>query len=240
MNLILIHPNEWPPADGGQILVLTDERLEHLKSVIKPEPGTDLKVGLLNGMMGIGRLISISAKRAELAVSLRHMPPPPLPLTLVLALPRPLVLSRVIQSCTSLGVKQIHLIQSSRVEKSYWQSPHLLPDKLHQQLILGLQQARDTLLPEIHHHQRFRPFIEDQLPQLMAGKRCYVGHPLPEDGECPSQLKEPTLLAVGPEGGFIDGEIQQFQALGFDTISLGPRILKVETAVTALISKLFL
>ena len=71
-------------------------------------------------------------------------------LALLLALPRPKMLKRVLQSVTSLGVKQLYLLNSYRVEKSYWGSPLLQADKLQEQLLLGLEQACDTILPQVH------------------------------------------------------------------------------------------
>ena len=176
----------------------------------------------------------------RLQIKLDSPAPKPLPLTLVLALPRPKVLRRVLQSCTSLGVKQIYLINSYRVEKSYWQTPYLKPEQIDQQLLLGLEQGRDCMLPQVHLRKRFKPFVEDELSQIGQNKRCFIAHPGAEPQPCPSRVENPSVLAIGPEGGFIPYEVEKLNQLGFGTISLGPRILKVETAIPALIGRLFL
>src|SRR5439155_24423444 len=102
------------------------------------------------------------AEALEWELALERDPLALLPLTLVLALPRPKVLNRVIAGAVSLGVKRIFLINAWRVEKSYWKSPRL--DHLHDQAILGLEQAKDTILPQIDTRRLFRPFVEDELP----------------------------------------------------------------------------
>ncbi len=241
MNLILLFPDEWPPAAGGHQLRLKGERAHHIATVIKPNIGDQLRVGVLNGPQGTGRVLQLSDQSTLLEIQLHATPPPPpLPVTLLLALPRPKVLRRLLHSCTTLGVKEIYLINSFRVEKSYWQTPFLKPDQINKQLHLGLAQARDTLVPRVHLRQRFKPFVEDELPALAANKRCFTAHPVEPASSHPNPISEPSILAVGPEGGFIPYELEKLAACGFNTIALGPRILTVETAVTALISKLYL
>ena len=56
---------------------------------------------------------------------------------------------------------------------------------------------------------------------------------------CPKKVKQSVILVIGPEGGFIQYEIDTFSSIGFSVINIGERILKTETAVPALISKLF-
>ncbi len=194
---------------------------------------------MINGKMGTATVTRLTSQETELTLSLTAPPPPPLPCTVLLALPRPKMLRRTLQTLSAMGVKEIHLINSFRVEKSFWQSPFLKEQALRDQLILGLEQAKDTLLPEIHLHKRFKPFVEDELPELCTGKRCLVAHP--GDG-CLSgynQSTQATVLAIGPEGGFIEYEIKKFNELGFKNLSLGPRILRVENAVPVLLAKLF-
>ena len=172
-------------------------------------------------------------------VQLDQPAPDPLPLTLLLALPRPKMLKRILQATSALGVKTIYLMNSYRVDKSFWGSPLLQPDKLREQLALGLEQACDTLLPEVHLRPRFKPFVEDELPGIVENSTAYVAHPGATTA-CPRQGDGRMTLAVGPEGGFIPYEVDKLQRCGFIPISLGARILRVETAVPVLLSRLTL
>ena len=237
MNIVLLHPAELPAT--GQVL-LTERRAEHIHRVIQPKPGDNLRVGVVNGQMGLAEVLHCTDKQVALQVTLNQPAPAPLPVTLLLAMPRPKVLRRLLQSITALGVKQIYLTNSYRVEKSYWQTPFLEADAIQEQLLLGLEQGRDTLLPEVHQRKRFKPFVEDELPALLKGKQGFLAHPTESALPCPSNQQHDSLLAIGPEGGFIAYEVEKLEQAGFQTISLGQRILKVETAVPALLSKLFL
>lgn len=237
MNLILLDPNDIGADHHARI---TDtRRLKHLMEVNRATEGESFNVGIQGGNMGKAELIELSHEQAIFSLDqLEELPPPPLPVHLVLALPRPRMLARTLEHVTALGVKQITLLHTKRVEKSYWQSPELRPDKIHQHLLLGLEQARDTQLPTITLSKGFRPFIEAQLPVLLNERRGLVAHPgMPNP--CPRGISDETLLLVGPEGGFIEWEVEQLLAAGCEGMHLGPRILRVETAVTALLSRLF-
>ncbi|WP_299947297.1 16S rRNA (uracil(1498)-N(3))-methyltransferase [uncultured Microbulbifer sp.] len=235
MNLIVLQETDFISAG---LVRLTGRRLEHIIRVHKAEPGQRLRVGLLNGDIGFGTITALTDQRVELKVELQHPPPPALPLTLVLALPRPKMLKRVIQHVTALGVKKVILLNSYRVEKSYWQTPCLERDKIHKQCLLGLEQAIDTRMPDIILRKRFKPFVEDELPELTAGSRKLLAHPV-GGAQCPIDIDETTTLAIGPEGGFIPYEVQKLQEAGFHSVHLGPRILKVETVLPVLVSRLF-
>ena len=52
-------------------------------------------------------------------------------------------------------------------------------------------------------------------------------------------MNTPIILAIGPEGGFIAEEISSFERIGFQPVTMGERILRVETAVAALIARLY-
>ncbi|HEX7153740.1 MAG TPA: 16S rRNA (uracil(1498)-N(3))-methyltransferase [Thermoanaerobaculia bacterium] len=235
MNLILLFADDF--VDDGHAR-LTGRRLRHVTDVHRAAVGDTLTVGVANGGIGRGEVLRLDDDALELRVVIDREPPAKLPLTLVLALPRPKVLNRVIASATSMGVARICLINAWRVEKSYWHSPRLQEENLTLQRVLGLEQARDTLLPSITTHRLFRPFAEQELPAIIEGSRALVAHPM-ADTECPRSVEEAVTLAIGPEGGFIEAEVESLRRVGFVPVSIGARILRVETAVAAIIARLF-
>lgn len=233
MNLILLFEDDFVAAG---VVRLTGRRLTHVTNVLRATVGDSLTVGVLNGGIGQGVITRLDADAVEMHIALDRDPPAPPRITLVLALPRPKVLNRVLASATSLGIKRIALINAWRVEKSYWRSPRLAPENLHLQSILGLEQARDTVLPAITLHRLFRPFVETELPALIAGSLPLVPHP-GASTECPRAVPGPVTLAIGPEGGFITEEIASLQRIGFTPVSLGERVLRVEPAVGVVVGR---
>jgi RsmE family RNA methyltransferase len=235
MNLILLAPDDF--IEGRSRVRLVGRRMTHVREIHRATLGDCLCVGLLEGEIGTGRVVALDDASLELEVCFDQPPPAPLPVTLILALPRPLVLKRALISATSMGVKRIVLLNAGRVEKSFWQSTALEQDALREQLVLGLEQSRDTRMPEVLQRRRFRPFVEDELAGLADGARRLVADP---GGaiECPRAVEGPVALAIGPEGGWSEHELDRFAAAGFTAVHIGERILRVETALPALLSRL--
>src|SRR3989339_1592042 len=161
MNLVLLDKEDFV---DHETVVLKGRRLTHLLSVNKVREKDSLVCGLLNGKIGTGTVQKQTDGFLEMRVELNQDPPKPLPLTLVLALPRPKMLKRIIEAVTTLGVENIYLINSWRVEKSFWQSPLLEMKSLEKYMILGLEQSRDTLLPNIYQKRFFTKFVTEELP----------------------------------------------------------------------------
>ncbi|HXC16783.1 MAG TPA: 16S rRNA (uracil(1498)-N(3))-methyltransferase [Holophagaceae bacterium] len=234
MNLLLLLDEDFITPHRVR---LTGRRLAHAREVLGAKPGDALKAGRLGGNMGMGRVASLDADALELEVELDQAPPPKLPLSLLLALPRPKVLDRCLQSAAALGVARIVLLNAWRVEKAYWASPKLDEAHLREQLILGLEQSRDTVLPELHLARLFVPFLEKELPGFAEGARKLLAHPGAE-APCPRGLQGPSVLALGPEGGWIASELESFSRAGFEPVAMGARVLRTETALSALIGRL--
>jgi RsmE family RNA methyltransferase len=233
MNLLLAAPGE---IDAGGRLHLGDRRHRHLREVLGATVGDRVRVGEIDGRVGSAEVIAIDEHSARLQVLLDRAPPAPLPVRLVLALPRPKMLRRILRCIAELGVKDLHLVNSYRVEKSFWQSPLLAQSALRPYLIEGLEQAMDTVLPRVHLHRRFRPFVEDELAVLAAGSELLLA-----DAGAPHAYPEastaPTVLLIGPEGGFIPFERELLQGTGARPVSLGDRVLRVETAVPVALAR---
>ncbi|MBA4501488.1 16S rRNA (uracil(1498)-N(3))-methyltransferase [Marinobacterium marinum] len=235
MNLILLYTSDFITPHRVQI---SGRRHQHMRSIHQAQAGETFRVGVLNGLLGEGTVETIGEHSLTLSVRFDRAPPTPLPLQLIMALPRPKMLKRTLETAATLGVKDLWLINSYRVDKSYWSTPLLRPDKIREHLLLGLEQAGDTRLPRIHLRKRFKPFVEDELPALARNTRALVAHPY-QAAPCPAAQDRPTTLAIGPEGGFIPYEVEKLREAGLNTIHLGPRILRVETAVPVLLSRLF-
>jgi len=235
MNLILISEDDFTSQN---CVLLQGRRLKHVIGVHKPSVGDRLSVGLLNGPLGKGTITTLTPEAVTLELHLDKQPPAPLPVTLILALPRPKVLKRVLLAASSMGVKKIYLLNAFRVEKSFWKSPLLKKERIDEFLGLGLEQAKDTIMPEVLLRPLFKPFVEDELPEIIKDSLALVAHPEAVE-TCPRGLDQPVTLAIGPEGGFIAYEVEKLASIGFMPISLGQRPLRVETVVPALLSKLF-
>jgi RsmE family RNA methyltransferase len=228
VNVVLLHSADWTENDR---VTLTDRRADHLRKVLTVQSGDSVRVGVINGDLGVGVVQRVDASAVELQVALTHAPGPRHRFDLVLALPRPKMLRRVLRTAAEFGVAQVHLINSYRVQKSYWQSPLLAIERLEEAFQAGLERAGDTLMPEVKLHHRFRPFIEDVLPALIAERDCLIAHP----GDAPSlaTARKPAVVIIGPEGGFIPFELELATNNGARQVTLGDRILSVDTAVAA-------
>ncbi|APU47434.1 16S rRNA (uracil(1498)-N(3))-methyltransferase [Acinetobacter junii] len=235
MNIVLLNANQDCSSD---IWSIEDQRqIKHLNQHLQLRAGDTLKVGVRDGQRYLTEVQSITAQQIMLRPIQTESVPNKLPVHLILALPRPKVLRRMIMDAVTLGVECISLIHSYRVDKSYWQSPFL--QQLDDYVTLGLEQAGDTIVPEIQLYKRFKPFVEDVLPTLITEQRpAYVAHPYAEQS-MPHAIAHGCNLIVGPEGGFIPYEIELLKKNGCQAMSLGNRILRTETAVSNILGRLF-
>jgi 16S rRNA (uracil1498-N3)-methyltransferase len=235
MNLVLLEHSDF--IDTHRVC-LKGRRLAHTLQVLRAASGDTLRVGLLDGKLGKGVIEQIDNTSMEMVVEFDADPPAKLPVRLILALPRPKVLNRLIAAAASMGIREIDLINAWRVEKAYWESPRLSEENLRLQSTLGLEQAGDTILPSIRLHRLFTPLVREELPAQLKGQVALLANPRANE-DAPRKVTEPLVLAIGPEGGFIDREVETFRDIGFTEVRFGPRILRVETALAFLIGRLF-
>ena len=239
MNLILVRQEELEPGDR---VTLGGERARHILSVLRAAPGATVRVGLLDGPRGLATLERIEGERVVLSCAFEGNVPEAPRMDLLLAVPRPKVLNRLWPQLAALGVGRIVLANAAKVERCYFDSHVLAPEVSTPRLIEGLQQARDTRLPEVLVRRRFRPFVEDELDALFArglrlvadpGGRRRIGDFFPPSGrETPARV----LLAVGPEGGWVPFELELLRARGFELVGMGARALRTDTACIGLLS----
>ncbi|MCU1383217.1 MAG: putative methyltransferase [Acidobacteria bacterium] len=236
MNLIILERNEVG-ADGRASL--SDGRAAHLLKVLRVEPGHTVRVGVVDGPRGIATVQAIGGGLVTLRCTLDADIPPRPAVDLLLAVPRPKVMRRLWAQIAALGVGQIILTNAEKVERNYFDTHILAPDTYRPLLIEGLQQARDTRVPVVSIHRQFRILIEDALDGLSAGGLRVVADPGStrslRDITRPGAA-ERMMLAIGPEGGWNAFELELLAAHGFQSVGMGPRTLRTDTACVALLA----
>jgi RsmE family RNA methyltransferase len=182
--------------------------------------------------------------------SVEDTPTDELLVSLILALPRPLQLGRMLPMISQMGVDQLVLTGARKVPKDYFGS-HLFrkPEVLRERLIEGLCQAGDVRLPKIHTVKNLKKFFEEDLDRLFPVDEYarILAHPqrpfqtveplrMGDISFPPSQGPPKLVVAVGPEGGWDEPqELDEFEALGFQQVTLGSRTLRSDCAVVSLL-----
>ncbi len=236
MNLLLLDPPDL--LEEGRARV-EGRRAEHVRKILRAAVGDELRVGRVDGELGRARITAIAPEAVELEITWTPEQdlPPASEVSLAVAMCRPPTLVKVLSQATAMGVKRFMLFHARRVEKSYWDAEATQPAAMREHMRLGLEQARDTRMPEIESYRRFRPFVEDELFRRPELGPVWVADPSGV-ADPPAGVGGPRIVVIGPEGGFVDFERERFAAMGARTFHMGPRILRVETAVVALLGRL--
>ena len=236
MNIILLRKHDF--IHNSTKALIEDDRFVHIQRVIKPNVGQSLKVGLLGGSCGYGIVESINSKEVMLNVVLNKLAPHRHPFDIVLALPRPKMLRRILRTIAEYGVDNLYLINSARVEKSFWQSPLLQPEKIHEALMAGMERSKDTIMTNVLLHQRFRPFIEDELLEICGDRNCWLADMNATLSVVDTDISsKPSVVMIGPEGGFVPFEAKLAISTIAQPLHLGGRTLSVDTAVTTVLAQ---
>jgi RsmE family RNA methyltransferase len=231
VNLLLLFDDD--PRDGGRFTV-RGERAEHVREVLRAEPGRELRVGLLEGPCGRARVVEATADAVVLDCTFDAEPPPRALVDLVLAVPRPKSLMKLWPEIAALGVDRVVLLRTWRVAKPYLTARALDPSVYRPLLFDGMMQAKTTREP------RVKPWAEDRAPDFVRGRAALVAHPPAATPLADVRIAggERVVLAVGPEGGFVAYEVEALERAGFRAVSMGERTLRVETAAVALLAQI--
>ena len=152
------------------------------------------------------------------------------------------MLRRLWAQLAALGVGRIVLTNASRVERHYFDT-HVLDASTYRPLLIeGLQQAGDTRLPRVSIHRQFRILVEDELDALSGDGARLVAHP----GSHRSLLTSRARIAAAARAARdrARGRVERLRAgpaddaTGSSVVSMGPRILRTDTACIALLALL--
>lgn len=241
MNLLIL--TEDDRGDGG-IFIVGGQRRRHIIGVLRASVGDRLEVGLVDGPVGTGIVRAIEDDRIVLECQwLEEVCQRSPAIDIVCALPRPQTFKKVLQASATMGVRRLHFVNASRVEKCYFSASVTRPERIRQYLEKGLSQGKRTRLPKVSINPRFRCFFEEVLPRLESDEHGKVVK-LVADVECDSYLSSSLLegadqiiIAIGPEGGWAPFELEIMRSQGFEKFKLGDWPLRVENALVATLAQ---
>ena len=236
MNLLLFQPGE---TDADGLVRLDGRRAEHIFCVLHAKPGDRLRAGLLNGGTGTAEVLESTRHSALVRADALSRPALPgrdfIPL---IALPRPQSFKKTLHFIASSGIRTAVFTGSERVEKSYWKSAGMKPEAVQRELILGLEQGGCTILPDIRFEPSLPGFLSSpRFRSLAENAMLLAAHPR-NAVPCPVMRREKIVCAIGPEGGYVEKELDLFERSGFRMVEIGPYILRVEFALAVLCGRL--
>lgn len=222
---------------AGQSLVLPPEATHHLVTVLRAAPGQPLVLFNGSGIEASACLVSADRKgaRADITAVTPVSLESPLTIHLAIGISRGDRMDTVLQKSTELGVTRLTPLLCERTEVKL--GSDRLPRKMAQweKIISGAcEQSGRTVLPVLHPPAS----LADCLAADRSDRRFVLHHrsaaPLPDNAGVPRSV----LLVVGPEGGLAPAEIALAEQAGCESLRLGPRVLRTETAPLAALSVL--
>lgn len=226
MNIIL-----FPTRADRYQLAARDPRLEHVRGVLRLGAGDQFAIGVVDGPTGKATILRCDRDELEIAAVWGEEPPALPPVRLLVGLPRPATARKVLTEATSLGVARIDFFAAARSDPAYARSSLWRDDAWRSACILGAEQACTTRLPEVQCHAALAAALAATAPgATRIALDVYEG--TRRLAPC-ARIAVPVAIAFGPERGWTAPERRQLRAAGFTLQHLGPRVLRLETAVTA-------
>lgn len=224
------------------LAVLVAQRAQRAYELHQLRPGITVKAMQFRGLRGQAEVLEADPNKVVLRVEFLEAAPARTELVLIVAVPRPQTVKKIIRFASNMGLPEVHFIRSYHVVKSYLQSKSLEPENVLTETVNGLEQAYDPVPPLVRLHNSFGSFVSEELPLILAADAIGLGARLIAhtrvgaedylDRSIPCDRAGRVYLAVGPEAGWTEGELDQFEKLDFVPFSLGERVLRVEDAIT--------
>ncbi len=234
-----IPPEDWEPGS----LALTEDEARHCTQVMRRGVGDEVAAFDGAGNWAICRITGSTRQRVELArESTGATPRPPFALTLVQAIPKAGNMELIIEKAVELGVNAIVPVMTGRtVVKLDAKEAERKRDKWQRLALEACKQCGQNWLPKIE-----APTAFERVWQTLPAHDLRLIAAIQEDSRpLKAILEEPgirgartAMIAIGPEGDFTPEEYALARAQGCRPVSLGPIILRVETAALYCLSVL--
>jgi len=223
----------WDEATAS----ITGTQAEHLSRVLRAEPGMEADV-VAGGHVFHAEVAAIEPNEVRFNLISEVEADPALPVTLVMSIYKFDRLEWAIEKATELGAVAIVPVIARRTDKNLALAAQKRADRWRRIALEAAQQARRSDVPVIHDPsplaERIRSSVEGVRVVLAEQERTSTLRAIIEDALEGAQDEMPVLeIAIGPEGGWTPEEEALFDANGWRAASLGPRILRAETAAIA-------
>lgn len=222
---------------AGATLGIEGEEARHALKVMRLRVGDECEVFDGCGQAAIGRIAATSGSSSLTLADLRPLPgmPPVAGITLALAVPKGSNMDLIVQKAVEMGVQRIiPLISERTIVRLDAKEAAAKTAKWSRTVLEACKQCGVNRLPVVEMPQSYATFLQRaDLPTLKI-QCAIVPHARPLRGMLESARAagvQDVLLLIGPEGDFSPAEYAAAEAAGFLPASLGPIILRVETAV---------
>ncbi len=210
---------------------------EHLVRVLRAQPGMEADV-VAGGRVFHAQVAAVAPNEVRFNLTSELVADPALPVTLVLAVYKFDRMEWAIEKATELGVAEVAPVIARRTEKHLAQAAEKRAERWRRIAHEASQQARRSDMPLIHSPQA----LADRVRAASAATRIVLAeqertttlrHAIADAIAAASDETPPLEIAIGPEGGWAPNEEALFDANGWRAASLGPRIVRAETAAIA-------
>jgi 16S rRNA (uracil1498-N3)-methyltransferase len=222
---------------AGKTAVMGGEAAHHLGRVLRAQTGQLYE--LSDGeRVWLGRVESVARDRVQFAlIEELSAIGPIVDVTLLLSIVKFDAFEWAIEKAAELGVTTIVPLTAERSEKALIAAAAKRAERWKKILLEASQQSRRVRVPTLQH---LRPLDEGFSEETDGIRLCLSERPdAPSLKAALSSVKaRSATLAIGPEGGWTDRELEMAHQNGFKEVSLGRLILRTETAVIAALASL--
>ena len=211
---------------------LTGDQAAHLARVLRAQPGQIFDV-VADGFLHRAEVTSVSDAEVVFALHEEHETDAALPVHLLLAVFKFDHLEWGIEKATELGAARITPVMARRTEKHLAQAAAKRVERWRRIVREASQQSRRSDVPHVDDPAQLRSALE----KVTAAVKLLLAETEEENTLRAALEAVPpdatVALAIGPEGGWTAEEMQMFLDAGWQHVTLGPRILRAETAAIA-------